>query len=404
MAQALIMTIPNMKKILSLFALAAPMLAGCGPDTTAPPEPPVPPVPPQPAVVHVTGIAVSPTTLTLTEGEKQTLAAIVSPADADVKSYAWSSGNTSIVTVDATTGEVTAIGPGSATITATTTDGAKTASCTVTVTPTAAEVALTEENAARFDEYLDELLAEYPDGMITLNAGDYEVEITMENLASLRCENIPTAGARISIKDSKIRITSLKSEKAEWGVGPGTTRSGEWFWLSEVNGVTPQMYQLDKEFIDGRVPVPINIDTESDQYHIHSNISLVGDSLTFVGIRVEILPLGVEVKRLANNGLWRQQNWVLDVSKYAIVTDGELDERLPYQSPEIVTDYGLNCEQVFLYVHPLGIEFKNFLPLNHEELKCLTSTQMKTLHPGKKGIGRPSWAPEWVPPASNSEQ
>jgi hypothetical protein len=84
--------------------------------------------------VAVTGVSVSPTTLSLTVDQKSTLTATVSPENANDKSVRWSSNATSIATVDIATGEVTAIAPGTAEITATTTDGSKKAVCTVTVT------------------------------------------------------------------------------------------------------------------------------------------------------------------------------------------------------------------------------------------------------------------------------
>lgn len=67
---------------------------------------------------------------TLTE----TLSATVYPDNAKNKTVVWSSDNEEVATVNATTGEITAIAPGTATITATSTDGTDlTASCAVTV-------------------------------------------------------------------------------------------------------------------------------------------------------------------------------------------------------------------------------------------------------------------------------
>ncbi|HOK98599.1 MAG TPA: glycoside hydrolase family 9 protein, partial [Bacteroidales bacterium] len=89
------------------------------------------PVPGQ--TVPVTGVTVSPTTLSLTVGQTATLTATVSPANATNKSVSWSSSNTSVATVSSS-GVVTAVAAGSATITVTTVDGAKTATCAVTIT------------------------------------------------------------------------------------------------------------------------------------------------------------------------------------------------------------------------------------------------------------------------------
>jgi len=81
--------------------------------------------------VAVTGVTLSQSEAVLTVGGTQTLTATVAPANATNKSVTWTTSNPSVATV--ANGVVTAVGVGSATITATTTNGAKTASCAVTV-------------------------------------------------------------------------------------------------------------------------------------------------------------------------------------------------------------------------------------------------------------------------------
>jgi uncharacterized protein YjdB len=82
--------------------------------------------------VAVTGVSLNKTTITLETGNKETLIAAVAPDNATDKSVTWSSNATNMATVD-NNGEVTAVATGSATITVTTTDGSKTATCAVTV-------------------------------------------------------------------------------------------------------------------------------------------------------------------------------------------------------------------------------------------------------------------------------
>ena len=85
-------------------------------------------------VVNVTSVSVLPTTLTAVVGDAaQQLAATVLPADATDKSVAWTTSAPGVATVSST-GLVTFVGAGSATITVTTTDGSHTATCEVTVT------------------------------------------------------------------------------------------------------------------------------------------------------------------------------------------------------------------------------------------------------------------------------
>ncbi len=83
--------------------------------------------------VPVTGVTLSQTELSLTEGNTAQLTATVKPDDATNKNVTWSSDDTSVATVDAT-GKVTAVSAGTATITVTTVDQSKTATCEVTVT------------------------------------------------------------------------------------------------------------------------------------------------------------------------------------------------------------------------------------------------------------------------------
>ena len=82
--------------------------------------------------IPVTGVTLNKTSTTLTVGGSERLTATVTPNDATDKSVTWASSNTAVATVDAN-GTVTAVSAGTATITVTTADGAKTAACTVTV-------------------------------------------------------------------------------------------------------------------------------------------------------------------------------------------------------------------------------------------------------------------------------
>ena len=88
---------------------------------------------PVPATVSVSGVSLNKTSLNLTEGGSETLTATVTPDNATNKAISWKSSDTGVATVD-NSGKVTAVKAGSATITVTTSDGSKTATCSVTVT------------------------------------------------------------------------------------------------------------------------------------------------------------------------------------------------------------------------------------------------------------------------------
>ena len=82
--------------------------------------------------INVTGISLSPTTKTMGVGGSFTIIPTITPSNATDKSITWFSGNPSVATVDAN-GKVTALGIGTAVITATTNDGGYKTTCTVTV-------------------------------------------------------------------------------------------------------------------------------------------------------------------------------------------------------------------------------------------------------------------------------
>jgi uncharacterized protein YjdB len=85
------------------------------------------------SAVVPTGVTLSPSALSLTAGGTATLTATVSPADAVNKAVTWSTGNAAVAAVNQS-GAVTAVGPGTATISVTTAEGGYSAVCAVTVT------------------------------------------------------------------------------------------------------------------------------------------------------------------------------------------------------------------------------------------------------------------------------
>ena len=85
-------------------------------------------------IYKVTSVSLNKDSLTLDVGGTATLTATITPSNATNQNVTWSSDNESVATVD-TNGKVTAVAPGTATITVTTVDGGKTATCAVTVNP-----------------------------------------------------------------------------------------------------------------------------------------------------------------------------------------------------------------------------------------------------------------------------
>ena len=84
--------------------------------------------------INTTALSINKTSTTLNKGATETLTVSRSPSSVSYPTITWTSSNTSVATVDSN-GKVTAVGNGSATITAKTTDGTNLSkTCTVTVT------------------------------------------------------------------------------------------------------------------------------------------------------------------------------------------------------------------------------------------------------------------------------
>ena len=105
------------------------------------------------ATVAVTGVTLNKSTLSLIEGTSETLTATITPADATDKELTWTSSDATVATVD-DNGKVTAVKAGTATVTVTTRDGGKTATCRVTVSDR--EIKVTEITLAALAIYVGE--------------------------------------------------------------------------------------------------------------------------------------------------------------------------------------------------------------------------------------------------------
>ena len=105
----------------------------------------------------VTGVTLNTETLELFTGGSATLTATVEPSDAANQNVTWQSDNANVATVEG--GTVTAVGAGETTITVTTEDGSKTATCIVTVTVPVTGVKLNKETLELFTDGSETLTA-----------------------------------------------------------------------------------------------------------------------------------------------------------------------------------------------------------------------------------------------------
>ena len=116
----------------------------------------------------VTKVTLNKTELSLTVGDSETLIATVKPDNASNKDVTWESRDETVATVD--NGTVTAVAAGTATITVTTQDGSKTASCEVTV-------------AQQPKEYIVQVSASPAEGGAVSGGGTYEKDDSVTVIA-----------------------------------------------------------------------------------------------------------------------------------------------------------------------------------------------------------------------------
>ncbi len=145
----------------------------------------------------VTGVSVDPESGTIFTGKTLTLTATVSPAIAGNKDLDWKSSNTSVATVaknGANKATVKGISPGTATITVTTKDGGKTATCKVTVNPV-------KVTGVKLDKTSKEILAE---GSFKLTATISPADATNKKV------KWSSSNKSVASVDQKGKVTGLK--------------------------------------------------------------------------------------------------------------------------------------------------------------------------------------------------
>ena len=118
--------------------------------------------PPANDYVHVTAIEISPKQKTIAPGDNTTISVKLSPRCVTNNNVSWTSSDPSVATVAPAAGFVKGIANGTTTITATTADGGKTDTCTVTVD--SREKVLVKKDS-------DSFYVEFVDGKVWKNIG-----------------------------------------------------------------------------------------------------------------------------------------------------------------------------------------------------------------------------------------
>ncbi len=224
------------RRVFASFA-ACLFIAGCGgPEVEPTPTPkPTPEPEPKPTTIAVSGVSLSKTSMTLVEGDSETISATVSPSNATNQSISWSSSPSDVASVDG--GKVTALKPGKATVTVTTADGGKTATCSVTVE--AKKIPVTGVT-------LDKTEAELVEGeSITLTATIAPEDATDKTVSWVSSDE------EIAKVDSEGKVSAIAPGTADITV---TTTDGEKkavFALTVVAKVVPvESIAIDKETLE----------------------------------------------------------------------------------------------------------------------------------------------------------
>ena len=171
----------------------------------------------------VTSISLDKTSITLNEGQEQTLIPTVNPSSAADKSLNWTSSNPSVATVNAE-GKVTAVSKGTATIKAEAKDGSgKYASCSVTVKRLVASIQLNKTSIAIYNGKTEALIAT----VIPSDASNTAVTWTSSNtsVATVSSSGVVTGKSKgtatitVTAKDSNGAQASCAVEVKQYVTG-----------------------------------------------------------------------------------------------------------------------------------------------------------------------------------------
>ncbi|WMT41762.1 PQQ-binding-like beta-propeller repeat protein [Paenibacillus sp. D2_2] len=161
-------------------------------------------------MIYVNGVSLNKIVLKLEAGQSEKLQVTVAPSNATYQDITWSSSDDRIAKVDVT-GQVTGIGPGTATITATSEDGGYYKECVVTVTnppsPKADTANLTDITGHKFGVEITKAVSlsivfGYPDGTFRPNGN-----VTRAEFASMLIRGLKP-GRKARRSSSRIRIKS----------------------------------------------------------------------------------------------------------------------------------------------------------------------------------------------------
>ena len=150
---------------------------------------------PAPSAISVTGVTLNKSTLSIQVGGSETLTATVAPKDASNKKVTWKSSNEAVATV--ANGKVMGVKAGEATITVTTDDGGKTATCKVTVSNKEVKVTGVKLNKTATSIFV----------------GDSET-LTATITPETTEDGAKTATCKVSVSNKEVNVTGVTLNKS----------------------------------------------------------------------------------------------------------------------------------------------------------------------------------------------
>jgi uncharacterized protein YjdB len=158
-------------------------------------------------IIRTTGISLNKNSMSIEAGGTETLTETVVPLDASNKSVEWASGNPHVATIGQN-GTITAIAPGTATITAKTSDNGFTAACAVTVTaPIIRTTGISlNKNSMSIEAGATETLTET---VVPSDASDKSVEWKSDNL---NVANVSQSGMVTGASPGTATITAMTTD------------------------------------------------------------------------------------------------------------------------------------------------------------------------------------------------
>lgn len=193
--------------------------------------------------IAVTGVTLNKSTASIGVGDTETLTATVAPSNALNKAVTWTSNNTGVATVD--NGIVTGVAVGSATITATTTDGSFTATCTVTVENVVTFTAGTDKGSTTSNNSADEVSK----SGVTISSTDAALATAEYRLYSGSTNTISVTSGKITkiefTKNGSYNLSNLS--KTTGSAGTYESSTGVWTGVaSSVAFTASAQVRLDK--------------------------------------------------------------------------------------------------------------------------------------------------------------